>query len=94
MNLREKLLKTTDDVKKAMKVPFQVRKDKKSLESWIINKEEEVATLEMKINDAKGADVFAPDRILDYKDDLALVERRLKEGKKLLKEMFETSVKE
>ncbi len=39
MSLREKSLRTSDDVKKDMKIPFQVRKDQKVLESWIINKE-------------------------------------------------------
>ena len=92
MNLREKLLKSTDDVKKALKVPFQVRKDKKSLESWIIDREEEVAELELKIEDLKANSNFNVNKILETMDDLKLAERRLKQGQNLIKTMFEENV--
>ena len=92
MNLREKLLKTTDDVKKSLKVPFQVRKDKKQLESWLIDKEEEEANLQLKIQEAKASDNLNIDNILDMIDDLELVTRRIKQGNALMKELFETEV--
>lgn len=94
MNLREKLLKSSQDALDAIKVPFQVRKDKKSLESWIITKEEEIATLELKLQEKKSSKSFDADGILDMQDDLALVKRRLKQGQQLLKEMFEENVSE
>ena len=89
MNLREKLLKSSQDTLDAIKVPFQVRKDKKSLESWIISKEEEIADLELKIQNKKASKSFNPDEILDAQDELALVKRRLEQGQNLIKEMFE-----
>ena len=87
--LRERLLKATDDVKEAIKVPFQVRKDKKSLEAWIIDLEEEIATLELKIEEKKAESRFDPDAILDAEDSLEWKKRRLKQGEALMKEMFE-----
>ena len=92
MNLREHLLKSSSDVKKAIKVPFQVRKDKKQLESWLIDKESDIADLELKIQDIKSSDNFNPDKILDIEDDLVIARRRLQQGQDLLKEMFESDV--
>ncbi len=92
MTLREKFLKSTDDAKKALKVPFQVRKDKKKLESWIIDREEEVATLELKIQDNKSNDNLEINKILDSIDELVLAKRRLEQGQKLLKELFVDNV--
>ena len=92
MNLREKLLKSTDDAKKAIKVPFQVRKDRKKLESWVIDREEEVANLELKIEEKKAKDDLDIDGILDAMDDLELANRRLSQGQKLLAELFDEDV--
>ena len=92
MNLREKLLKSSSDVKKAIKVPFQVRKDKKALESWIIDKESEIADHELAIEEIKSSDNFDPDKILDLSDELELKKRRLEQGQQLLKEMFEQEI--
>jgi len=86
--LRSKLLKISDDAKKTLKVPFQVRKDRKALESWIIDVEEKIADLELKIEEAKGASNFNVDKILDAIDDLELANRRLVQGNALLKELF------
>jgi len=94
MNLREKLLKSSNDVKKAIKVPFQVRKDKKALESWLIDKESDIADLELKIQEQKSSDEFNPDKILDMQDDLEIAKRRFEQGQKLLDELFETDVKD
>ena len=86
--MRERLLKATDSVRDAIKIPFQVRKDKKSLESWIIDVEESIADLELRIEEAKGKESFNPDKILDLEDDLELKKRRLKQGETLMAEMF------
>ena len=92
MNLREKLLKSTDDVKKAIKVPFQVRKDKKTLESWIIDVESKIADLELDVEDAKSKDTLNVDYILDCMDNLELERRRLKQGNELMNELFNKQV--
>jgi hypothetical protein len=88
MTLREKMLKATDDFKKSIKAGFQVRKDQKSLESWVIDREAEVAELELKISDFKAATTLDVDQILDKTDELELAKRRLKQGEALLKELF------
>ena len=87
-NLRERLLKMSDGAKKAIQVPFKVRKDKAALQSWIIDLEEKVAVLQEEINVAKGADSFNPDKILDKVDELELAERRLRQGNELMHELF------
>jgi hypothetical protein len=87
--LREQLLKMTKDAKQALSVPFKVKKDKKTLETWLIGVEEKIANLEFKINELKGADNFDPEKILDSIDDLELAKRRFKQGELLLENMFE-----
>lgn len=85
---RINLLKLGKDALEAIKVPFKVKKDKKALERWIIEKEELEATLQYDITELKGNSDFNPDSILDKEDDLALCIRRLKQGEELLKELF------
>jgi hypothetical protein len=93
-NLRTKLLKTTDDVKKAIAVPFTVKKERKQLESWLLDKEQRIAELESEINDLKAADKLEADSILRKIDDLDLTTRKLNQGNTLLKELFEDKVSE
>ena len=87
-SLRKQLLEASKDVRKKLKVPFQVRKDKKALESWLIDVESNVEDLKFKIQEAKGAEDFDPDKILEHIDNLELEERRLKQGQSLLDELF------
>ena len=89
-NKRTALMKLSDDVKKTIGIPFKVRKDKKQLEGWIIDREYKIAQLSDEIDTLKSAEEFNVDSILDKQDDLELEERRLKQGNALLKEMFET----
>jgi len=86
--LREKLLKTADDVKKNMAVPFKVKKEKKELEVWIIGKEQKLAELESDLNDMKADDTLDVEAILYKQDDLALTKRQLEQGEALMKELF------
>lgn len=88
-NKRTALLKMTDDVKKALQVPFKVRKDRKNMESWIIDVESNIANLEVDIEELKGNEDLQVDRILDKVDDLALAKRKLTQGEALLQELFE-----
>ncbi len=88
-SLREQLLNASDEIRKKIKVPFQVRKDKKSLESWLIDVESAIADLEFNIKELKGSEAYDPDEILDAVDELALKQRRLAQGEALLTEMFE-----
>ena len=87
-NLRTQLLKTTDDVKKALQVPFKVRKERKQLESWIIDKEQKIAELEDEIQELKSGDELNVDSLLSKKDDLQLTRRKLEQGNELLEELF------
>ena len=86
---RSKLLKLGDDAKKILKLPFKLRKEQKALESWILDYEEKVATLEADINDLKAEEKLDTDKILDKVDDLDLAKRRLKQGEALMKELFD-----
>lgn len=86
--LRERYLKASDEIKKSIKVPLQVRKDKNNLEKWLIDMESEVAGIELDIEGAKGKETFDANKILDLQDDLALKVRRLAEGEKLMQELF------
>ena len=88
MTLREQLLGATEEMRKKIKVPFQVRKDKKKMESWLIDIESEIADLEFEIKDLKSKESFDPAAILDKTDELTLKERRLKQGEALLLELF------
>ena len=86
---RAELLKMGEDAIKAVKLPFKIRKEKKSLESWVLDYEEKVATLESEINDCKADENLNVDRILDKVDDLELAQRRLRQGEELMKELFD-----
>lgn len=82
------LIKLSKELLNDLQAPFKVRKDKKSLESWIIDKEQKVAELENEIQELKGSKDFSADKILDAQDDLELTQRRLKQGQELLEELF------
>jgi len=86
---RAELLKMGEDAIKAVKLPFKIRKEKKNLESWVLDYEEKVATLESEINDCKADENLNVDRILDKVDDLELAQRRLRQGEELMKELFD-----
>lgn len=93
-NLRTKLLKTTDDLKKALQVPFKVRKERKQLESWNIDKEQKIAELEDEIQELKAGDDLNIDSLLSKRDDLQLTERKLVQGEELLEELFNKTASE
>ena len=88
MKLRQQYLEASEVIRKKIKVPLQVRKDKNDLERWLIKTEGEIAELEMDIESAKGKETFNADAILDLADDLNLKERRLKQGNALMLELF------
>lgn len=82
-------IKLGKEAKEALQAPFKVRKDQKNLEAWIIDKEQKISELNDSIQELKGAAEFKVDMILKAIDDLALEERKLKQGQALLKELFE-----
>jgi len=88
MSTRKELLKMVEGAIKEVKLPFKLRKEKKQLESWILDYEEKVATLEADITDIKCEDELNVDKILDKVDDLELAQRRLKQGQELMNELF------
>lgn len=82
------LLKLGQEKLDELKVPFQVRKAHKQLEKEIIEIEEEIASLELKVEEAKGKHPFELDTILDAIDDLAIQNRKLQQAKELMTELF------
>ena len=65
-----------------------VKKEKKSLEGWILDYEEKNAVLESEISDLKCGDELNTDKILDKVDELEFSQRRLKQGQELMDELF------
>lgn len=86
---RADLLKMGEDALKAVKLPFKLKKEKKNLESWVLDYEEKVATLDQEITDLKSDENMSVDKILDKVDEKELAERRLKQGQELMKELFD-----
>ena len=84
------LIKLAKDAVDELKAPFKVRKEKKQLESWIIDREQKIAELEESINNIKSdtSTEFKVDNLLDKIDELALEQRRLKQGQEVLTELF------
>ena len=92
MKKREQYLKATKEAIKLVKLPFKLRKEKKQLESWVIDREEDVATLENDIVELQSNETLDVDNILNKEDDLVLLKRRLDQGEKLYGELFEVEV--
>lgn len=90
MSLRKDLLSIGKEALEAIKLPFKIRSEKKSLEQWILDHETRIAELDYKIQEAKGAKDLNVDNILDKIDEKDLLVRRLKQGEDLMKELFET----
>lgn len=89
MSKRIDLIKMGKEALDNLQAPFKVRKDRKELESWIIDREQKIAELENKIQELKGSkDNFDVEKILNAIDDLALEQRRLQQGNELLEELF------
>ena len=81
MSKRIDLIKMGKEALDNLQAPFKVRKDRKELESWIIDREQKIAELENKIQELKGSkDNFDVEKILNAIDDLALEQRRLQQG--------------
>ena len=88
MSLRKQLLSIGKEALEAIKLPFKIRSEKKTLEQWILDKESLIAEAEYKIQEAKGEEKLDVDKILDKIDDLDLLKRRLKQGEDLMVELF------
>lgn len=82
------LIKLGKEALDAVQAPFKVRKDRKNLEGWIIDREQSIAELENKIQELKGDPNFNVDSVLNAIDKLELENRRLKQGQQLLEELF------
>ena len=88
MSLRKDLLSKGKEALEAIKLPFKIRSERKTLEQWILEKETRIAELEYKIQEAKGKDEIKVDGILDMIDELDLLKRRLKQGQELMVELY------
>jgi len=86
---RSKLLQMGEDAIKAVKLPFILKKEKKNLELWVLEREQSVATLDAEINELKSTETLDTDAILNKIDEKELAERRLTQGEDLMKELFD-----
>lgn len=93
-SLRRTLLEKSKEAIEKSKIPFRINKDKNALKGWIIDKEEEEADLQLKLEDAKSAKTLNIDGILDTIDELEIVQRRLKQAKELEETLFGEIVEE
>lgn len=84
----EDLYKLGKEALDLIKLPFEVRKARKDLEGKIIDIEQEIATLDLKIQQAKQEKPFNISNILDAIDDKQLEERKLAQANELLIELF------
>jgi hypothetical protein len=80
-------LKNIDSVE-AEKLSFHNRKAQKSLESKIIDFEEELTDLDIALNKAYSTFPFNVDKAIDAEDKKALVTRKLDQAKRMLAELF------
>lgn len=87
-NLREKYLKMSNKAFDALKTKYRVKKDEKSAELWILTKEEEVASLQLDLETEYGKESFDMNAVLLIKDKIDLANRKLKQGKELLEDLF------
>ena len=85
---REDLLKASKEILESIQLPFKIRKDKKTLEAWIIDREQKIAELENKVQEEKSAKDFDVEKLLTAIDNLQLERRRLDQGNTLLTELF------
>jgi len=85
---KDLLLKSLKGELEAVKIEFQVKKAKKSLESSILDLEEKIADYDIKIEQSKYLYPIDFNRVLDMQDEKALVDRRLKQAQDLLVELF------
>ena len=82
------LLQMGKEAVDAIKIPFEVRKAEKTLESEIINIEQAIAEQELKIQEAKSIKPLDLRKILDAINTKDLKQRELKLAVELQKELF------
>jgi hypothetical protein len=80
-------LKNIESVE-AEKLNFSNRKAQKSLESKIIDFEEELTDLDIVLNKTLSTFPFNVDKAIEAEDKKALVGRKLAQAQKMLKELF------
>lgn len=88
MSLRKELLSIGKEALEAIKLPFKIKSEKKSLEQWILDKQAAIAVKEYDITAAKQDKELNVDKILDMVDDLDIMKRRLAQGEDLMVELF------
>ena len=82
------LLKALKGEVEEIKIEFQVKKARKSIESAILDLEEKIADFDVKIEQSKYKYPIDFNSMLNMQDEKALVERRLSQANALLTEMF------
>lgn len=82
------LLKALKGEVEEIKIEFQVKKAKKSMESAILDLEEKIADFDVKIEQSKYKYPIDFTAMLNMQDERALIERRLNQANALMKELF------
>jgi hypothetical protein len=82
------LLKLGEDAIDALKHPIQVKKAKNSLQKELIQMEEEIGDLSLKISDAESQYPFDIKAILKAEDEKALKERELEQATAVMARLF------
>jgi len=87
-SVREHLLTQSKKALKRALLPVKVRKDRNKLEGWILDREDEIDGLEIKISELKSDENLNPSAILEAIDALEEKKVRVEQGKDLLTELF------
>lgn len=82
------LLKLTDDALDLIKHPIQVKKAKNSLQKELIEMEEQIGDLTLRINEAEAKYPFDIKAILAAEDEKALKERELEQAQAVMARLF------
>ena len=93
-NLRATLLAKGEKAIKDMLIPLKIKKDEHKLTGWILDREGELSSLELKSMELKADSTLRVDDILDILDSIEIKKVRIQQGKELYKELFEDEVKE
>ena len=94
MNLYATFLKKSKEAIALLELPFKVRQEQKKVELKIIELEQEVASLELSVQEKKSVYPLNLDGIIQAQNELELTKRKLTQVKALEHELFHDEVQE
>lgn len=75
-----------------LEIPFKVKQEEKKLELAIIEKEQEIAKLELSVQESKSSYPLDLSKYIKAQDELEIAQRRLNQLLTLQKELFSDEV--